>query len=205
MEKVRKNHWETVYQTKDTTKVGWFQLVPRVSNEWIDQLNLSKKASIIDVGGGDSLLADWLLEKDFAKVSVLDISSSALEKAKIRLGGLASKINWEVSDILEFEPKTKFDLWHDRAVFHFLTEPNDQQAYRSLVESSIVSGGYLLLMTFSKSGPSTCSGLPVQQYDVDDLEEFFVQDFELLKSLNYDHITPSSTGQNYSVALFRKK
>lgn len=205
MEKVRKNHWETVYQTKDTTKVGWYQAVPQVSIEWIDQLNLSKKASIIDVGGGDSLLSDWLLEKDFEKVSVLDISSSALEKARIRLGGLASKINWEVSDILEFEPKGKFDLWHDRAVFHFLTEPNDQQTYRSLVESSIVSGGYLLLMTFSKSGPSSCSGLPVQQYDVVDLDEFFSQEFELVRSMNYDHITPSGSSQNYTVCLFKRR
>lgn len=205
MEKVRKSHWETVYQTKDTTKVGWFQPLPQVSTAFISEVNLPKNASIIDVGAGDGLLVDWLLENDFGQITVLDISASALQKAKNRLGDPASKVNWEVADIVDFEPKRKFDFWHDRAVFHFLTEPKDQQTYLRLVECSIPSGGYLLVMTFSRSGPKTCSGLPVQQYDVADLEEFFSQEFELVRSMNYDHFTPSGTAQNYSVGLFRRK
>lgn len=205
MGNVKKEHWEAVYQTKDTTKVGWFQQVPRVSIEWIDQLNLSKNASIIDVGGGDGFLVDWLVDQGYEHVTLLDISESALQKAQNRLGPSASKVTWEVSDILEFESSAKVELWHDRAVFHFLTEPNDQQTYRSLVERSIVSGGYLLLMTFSRSGPSTCSGLPVQQYDEADLKSMFIQEFDCIKNLNYDHITPSGSPQNYTVALFRRK
>lgn len=205
MEKVRGAHWETVYQTKDTTKLGWFQPVPLVSIEFISELNLPQNASLIDVGGGDGVLVDWLLENDFEQVTVLDISGSALDKAKKRLGKFASSVHWEVIDIVDFEPKQKFDLWHDRAVFHFLTEAKDQQTYRRLVEGSIPSGGYLLVMTFSKSGPKTCSGLPIQQYNIADLEEFFNQEFELIRSLNYDHFTPSGAAQNYSVGLFRRK
>lgn len=205
MEQVRKSHWETVYQTKDTTKVGWFQPLPQVSTAFISEVNLPKNASIIDVGAGDGLLVDWLLENDFGQITVLDISASALEKAKKHLGKSASSVHWEVVDVIDFEPERKFDFWHDRAVFHFLTEPNDQQTYRSLVERSIVSGGCLLLMTFSRSGPSTCSGLPVQQYDEADLKSMFIQEFDCIKNLNYDHITPSGSPQNYTVALFRRK
>ncbi|WP_209332171.1 class I SAM-dependent methyltransferase [Lunatimonas salinarum] len=205
MEKINKSHWENVYQTKDTTQVGWFQGTPKVSIDLISGTKISGTTSVIDVGGGDGALVDWLLEEGFEKITVLDISASALEKSKIRLGEPSSKVLWEACDILDFEPKKKFDLWHDRAVFHFLTNPKDQQIYRRLVECSIHSGGFLLVMTFSKSGPTTCSGLTVQQYDIQDLEEFFVQEFELIQSLNYDHITPSGTAQNYSVALFRRK
>lgn len=200
-----KLHWETVYQTKDTTKVGWFQTKPKVSIDLISGLKIPKNAPVIDVGGGDGVLVDWLLEEGFEHITVLDISASALENSKNRLGESASKVRWEVCDILEFEPEGKFELWHDRAIFHFLTEPKDQQIYRRLVECAIHSGGYLLILTFSKSGPKSCSGLPVKQYDVSDLEEFFGDEFELVNSLNYDHITPSGAGQNYSVGLFRRK
>ena len=135
------NHWETVCLTKGTAKVGWFQLLPHDSIELIVYLNLSKKASIIDVGGGDSLLVDWFLDQEYEYVTLLNISESAIKKARNRLGPSASKGTWEVSDILEFEPKAKFDLWYDRAVFHFLTEPNYQQTYKSLVECAIASEG----------------------------------------------------------------
>lgn len=134
----------------------------------------------------------------------MDISESALQKAQNRLGPSASKVIWEVSDVLEFEPKAKFDLWYDQAVFHFLIEPNEQQTYKSLVKGAIASGGYLLVMTFSKSGPKSCSGLPVQQFDISDLQEFLRKEFEFVKGLNYDHITPSGSAQNYSVCLFNK-
>lgn len=205
MDKVKKSHWETVYQTKNTTKVGWFQGMPKVSMDLISEIKISKNASVIDVGGGDGSLVDWLLGEGFEQITVLDISASALEKSKIRLGELASKVHWEACDILDFEPKGKFDLWHDRAVFHFLTNPKEQLVYRKLVEKAISPEGYMLIMTFSKSGPKTCSGLPVQQYDIQDLKEFFSPEFELTESLNYDHITPSGSAQNYSVALFRRK
>ncbi|KPQ13556.1 MAG: hypothetical protein HLUCCX10_12625 [Algoriphagus marincola HL-49] len=205
MEKVKESHWEKVYQTKDTTKVGWFQIQPQVSIDLISEIEIDKTSPVIDVGGGDGLLVDWLVKERFSKVTVLDIATAALDKSKARLGEEAAKVVWESVDILKFHPERKFEIWHDRAVFHFLTDPKEQQIYRRLVESSILSGGHLLIMTFSKSGPKTCSGLPVQQYDIQDLEEFFDQEFELTKSLNYDHITPSGIAQNYSVALLRRK
>lgn len=193
-----------MYQTKDTTKVGWFQPKPQISLDLIRKVGIAFDSSILDVGGGDSLLVDWLLEMGFEDITILDISLSALEKAKERLGTEGSKIDWKVSDILEFKWDRKVNLWHDRAVFHFLTDPEKQQRYRSLVEEAIVPGGFLLLMTFSKSGPKTCSGLPVQQYDISDLEGFFSQGFDLVEGLNYDHNTPSGVTQNYSVCLFRR-
>lgn len=205
MEKVEESHWEKVYQTKDTTQVGWFQAKPQVSIDLISRIKISKNSPVIDVGGGDGALVDWFLEEGFKDVSVLDISDSALGKVKNRLGKSASKVHWITSDILEFEPEGKFYLWHDRAVFHFLVDPQEQQTYRRIVECSIAPRGYLLMMTFSKSGPKTCSGLPVQQYDIHELEEFFSHEFELIESLNYDHITPSGSAQNYSVCLFQRR
>lgn len=205
MGKVKKIHWENVYQTKDTTRVGWFQATPHVSMDLILEAKVSKDSPVIDVGGGDGFLVDKLLQEGFQDITILDISNSALEKAKNRLGESASKVNWVSCDILEFETQAKFRLWHDRAVFHFLTDPIEQLTYRRLVENSIADSGYLLIMTFSKTGPTTCSGLPVQQYDITDLERFFFKKFELIDSMNYDHITPSGTAQNYSVCLFRKR
>jgi ubiquinone/menaquinone biosynthesis C-methylase UbiE len=205
MEAIFEKHWNTVYQTKDTTKVGWFQPKPQISLDLIRKAGVTLDSSIIDVGGGDSLLVDRLLDMGFKDITILDISSSALDKAKERLGASCSKIQWVVSDILQFKPDRKFSLWHDRAVFHFITDSDKQQHYRSIVEEALAPGGFLLLMTFSKSGPKTCSGLPVQQYDISDLEGFFSQGFELVGGLNYDHSTPSGVKQNYSVCLFRRK
>lgn len=173
--------------------------------DFIGKTGVPNDAAILDVGGGDGKLVDHLLEEEFQDISILDISETALEKIKFRLGARQAQVKFIVSDIGDFEPSGKFDLWHDRAVFHFLTDPMDQRKYRSLVECSIASGGYFLVATFSKSGPNTCSGLPVQQYDIQDLEEFFGQEFHLLEGINYDHITPSGSAQNYSVCLFRKK
>jgi 2-polyprenyl-3-methyl-5-hydroxy-6-metoxy-1,4-benzoquinol methylase len=205
MEIIKESHWESIYQTKDTTQVGWFQSHPQVSVDLISEMKISKTSSVIDMGGGDGLLVDWLVEQRFEDITVIDISSSALMKSKNRLKDSAAKVQWETCDILNFEPEKKFELWHDRAVFHFLNDPKEQQIYRRLVECSIESGGYLLIMTFSKSGPKTCSGLPVQQYDIQDLKEFFSQEFELKEGLNYDHITPSGLAQNYSVVRLRRK
>lgn len=204
MESTLEKHWQTIYQTKDTTKVGWHQEKPQVSLDFIGKTRLPKNAAILDVGGGDSKLVDHHLEKGYQDILILDISETALEKIKLRLGDCKEQVKFVVSNILDFKPREKFLLWHDRAVFHFLTDANDQLIYRSLVESSIPSGGYLVVATFSKNGPNTCSGLPVKQYDVQDLEVFFGQEFQLLEGINYDHITPSGSPQNYSVCLFRR-
>lgn len=204
MESTLQEHWESVYQTKDTTKVGWFQPKPHISMDLIRKAGISEDSSILDVGGGDSLLVDSLLDFGFKEITILDISSTALEKTKERLGASGSTIRWVVSDVLQFKPDREFALWHDRAVFHFLTDENDRAVYRRLAESSISPGGYVVIMTFSKSGPKSCSGLPVQQYDIQDLENFFIHKFELLEGLNYDHLTPSGSVQNYTVCFFRK-
>jgi 2-polyprenyl-3-methyl-5-hydroxy-6-metoxy-1,4-benzoquinol methylase len=204
METTLETHWETVYQTKDTTKVGWHQTKPQISLDFIDKGHLPKNASILDVGGGDSKLVDYLLADGFQDITVLDISETALEKIKKRLKERQVQVKFVVSNILDFNPKAKFSLWHDRAVFHFLTGKRDHQEYLSLVEATIDSGGYLIIATFSKSGPSVCSGLPVQQYDIKDLEEFFSPAFLLLEGINYDHITPGGSPQNYSVCLFQR-
>lgn len=204
MEATLENHWETVYQTKDTTKVGWHQTKPQISLDFISKAHLPKNASILDVGGGDSKLVDYLLADGFQDITVLDISETALEKIKHRLKERQVQVKFVVSNILDFNPIEKISLWHDRAVFHFLTGEMEQKEYLNLVEESIASGGYLILATFSKSGPSICSGLPVQQYDIQDLEEFFRLGFHLLEGINYDHITPAGSPQNYSVCLFQR-
>ncbi len=204
MESALEKHWQTIYQTKDTTKVGWHQEKPQVSLDLIEKASIPKGAAILDVGGGDSKLVDHLLENGYQDILVLDISESALEKIKLRLGDWKEQAKFVVANILDFKPREKFQLWHDRAVFHFLNEANDQLIYRNLVESSLPPGGYLIVATFSKNGPNTCSGLPVKQYDITDLEDFFGQKFHLLEGINYDHITPSGSAQNYSVCLFQR-
>jgi cyclopropane fatty-acyl-phospholipid synthase-like methyltransferase len=205
MEATLENHWQNVYQTKDTTQVGWHQTKPQISLDYIGKTQLPRDASILDVGGGDSKLVDYLLADGFHNITVLDISETALEKIKLRLKERQVQVKFVVSNILDFNPVKTMSLWHDRAVFHFLTAEREQHEYLSLVQESIATGGYLILATFSKSGPSICSGLPVQQYDIQDLEEFFGQEFLLLEGFNYDHITPSGSAQNYSVCLFRRK
>jgi phospholipid N-methyltransferase len=198
------SHWQNVYLTKDTTKVGWHQPRPQVSLDFIAKTKISTEDPIIDIGGGDGYLVDHLLEAGFQNLSMLDISEAALEKVKFRLAEKKDQVNFVVSNILDFNPKTKFNLWHDRAVFHFLIKKEDQEKYRKLVEEAVVLQGYLILATFSKSGPNTCSGLPVQQYSIQDLKEFFSRGFELVEGMNYDHITPSGNPQNYTVCLFRR-
>ncbi len=204
MESTLEKYWQTIYQTKDTTKVGWHQEIPQVSLDFVGRTRIPKNAAILDVGGGGSKLVDHLLEKGYQDILVLDISETALEKIKQRLGDRKEQVKFVDSNILDFKPREKFLLWHDRAVFHFLSDANDQLIYRSLVETSIPSGGYFVVAAFSKNGPNTCSGLPVKQYNIKDLEEFFEQEFRLLEGINYDHKTPLGSAQNYSVCLFQR-
>jgi cyclopropane fatty-acyl-phospholipid synthase-like methyltransferase len=172
--------------------------------DFIDKAHLPKNASILDVGGGDSKLVDYLLADGFQDITVLDISETALGKIKHRLKERQVQAKFVVSNILDFHPIKKFSLWHDRAVFHFLTGEEEQKEYLGLIQESIASEGYLIIATFSKSGPSICSGLPVRQYDIEDLEKFFSPAFLLLEGINYDHITPGGSPQNYSVCLFQR-
>lgn len=199
----RKLHWETVYETKNPDQVSWTQEIPKNSLDLIRSCNLPKDAKIIDVGGGDSKLVDFLLAEGFTHITVLDISAKALEKAKVRLGTAAEQIKWIVSDISEFEPETMYDLWHDRAVFHFLTA--DDLIRRYVETANKYVKGHLVVGTFSESGPLKCSGLEICQYSQASLTSVFADSFEKLQCLNDDHQTPFGTIQNFTFCSFKKR
>ena len=203
MEISRKNHWETVYETKQPNEVSWTQEKPQTSLDFIRETNLGKSAKIIDIGGGDSKLVDFLLEQGYENLTVLDISASALERAKIRLGDKADRVTWIVSDITEFEPDTNYDIWHDRATFHFLTTENQINRYVKIAQKWI--SGYLIIGTFSYEGPNKCSGLEIKQYTETTLENQFQKEFEKLKCINEDHKTPFETIQNFIFCIFRRR
>ncbi|WP_206735977.1 class I SAM-dependent methyltransferase [Aequorivita sp. KMM 9714] len=199
----KKNHWETVYETKTPEQVSWTQEVPKTSLDFIQSLELKKTAKIIDVGGGDSNLVDHLLKAGFENITVLDISEKALNKAKKRLGDKAEKVTWIVSDITEFEPETTYDLWHDRAAFHFLTNAEHIEKYKQTIKNSV--NGYLIIATFSENGPLKCSGLEITQYSEEELSSEFAEDFEKISCLNEDHKTPFDTLQNFTFCSFKKR
>ena len=202
MEKNLKAHWETVYSTKTPQEVSWTQEKPAISLDFILSFKLDKSASIIDIGGGDSLLVDFLLDLGYTNISVLDISAHAIERAKVRLGDKASLVTWIASDINEYQPMITYDVWHDRAAFHFLTAPSDIRRYASLVSNHAKN---LVIGTFSKDGPLKCSGLEITQYDEASLGDLFkAEGFECIESKREDHQTPFGTSQNFVFASFRK-
>ena len=198
----RKNHWESVYENKDAHQVSWTQEIPKTSLDFIRSLGIEKDASIIDVGGGDSKLVDYLVEAGYKNITVLDISAKALEKAKRRLGKKATSINWVVSDITEFEPKSSYDVWHDRATFHFLTKKSQITNYIETVRKCV--NGHLIIGTFSDKGPNKCSGLDIRQYTEETLMLELESGFEKIKCIREDHITPFDTKQNFLFCSFKK-
>jgi len=198
-----KNHWENVYETKNPDEVSWTQKVPKTSLDLIEETSKGKSSKIIDVGGGDSNLVDFLLEKGFENISVLDISAKALEKAKKRLRIQAENIDWIATNITEFKPNTTYDIWHDRAAFHFLTTEEEIKKYAEIVKNAV--SDTLIICTFSVNGPQKCSGLSIVQYDEDRLKAIFSESFELVKSFTEDHITPFNTVQNFIFCQFKKK
>ncbi|MDX1365419.1 MAG: class I SAM-dependent methyltransferase [Arenibacter latericius] len=199
----RKKHWETVYNTKNPDQVSWTQEMPKTSLEIIHSFGLNKSAKIIDIGGGDSELVDYLLDEGYTNITVLDISAKALEKAKTRLREKANKVKWIVCDISEFEPTTSFDLWHDRATFHFLTSPEHKRKYIETARKSV--SGFLTIGTFSKTGPEKCSGLEINQYDEEELSKEFINGFDKIKCATEDHITPFGTTQNFLFCSFKRQ
>lgn len=199
----QKEHWENVYQNKQPSEVSWTQEVPKTSLEWIHSFMLPRTAKIIDVGGGDSNLADHLLEEGFTDITVLDISANAIERAKKRLGRKAQEVNWVVSDITEFSPHTNFDLWHDRATFHFLTNIEQVSKYAGIVKSCVTD--YLIISTFSENGPKKCSGLDIRQYSEEDLHDEFKDQFEKIRCMTEDHVTPFNTIQNFLFCSFKRR
>lgn len=178
MNNERKNHWEKIYAEKSPAQVSWTQKEPSTSIDFVKTTSLPMDAPIIDVGGGESHLVDRLIELGYSDITVLDISKNALERCQQRLGKKAEKVEWIVADITQFQPSRSYALWHDRAVFHFLTHENDIKTYKKLVRNYLDHS--LILSTFSLKGPLKCSGLPIQQYDSAGLASLFAPQFELV-------------------------
>lgn len=200
----RKEHWNKVYDSKTPTEVSWYEPMPETSLNYITECKLDNDAAIIDIGGGDSFLAEFLLAKGFTDVTVVDISEKAIERAKKRLGERAEEIKWIVADASEFKPERQYDLWHDRAAFHFLTEDEQVQNYLQTVKRSVKPGGFLVIGTFSENGPKKCSGIEIRQYSVSQMQDLFSDDFTTMSCKNIDHTTPSGGIQNFTFCSFRK-
>lgn len=198
----RKEHWEKVYSTRQSHEVSWTQDLPKTSLDFIHGFHLAKTASIIDVGGGDSRLVDYLLEEGYENISVLDISELALERAKQRLKSNAEKVHWIVSDITQFDPTNVYDCWHDRATFHFLTSSTDINTYLHSARRAVAK--FMVIGTFSDQGPKKCSMLDVHQYTEDELQKQLANGFEKLKCITEDHTTPFNTTQNFLFCSFRR-
>jgi ubiquinone/menaquinone biosynthesis C-methylase UbiE len=200
-----RTHWEKVYHTKAPTEVSWFQQHSRLSLEFIKHSEVSRTAQIIDVGGGASSLADDLWQDGYRNITVLDISEKALQVAQSRLGETAEHINWWAADIREAElPADSYDIWHDRAVFHFLTEPADRHVYLETMRRSLKSGGHSIIATFAPDGPEKCSGLSVQRYSPEELQAEFGTGFTLMRFTREDHHTPGGAIQKFLYCHFRK-
>ena len=200
---MKKEHWQDIYATKGMQEVSWFQKVPEISLDLIQKVAPNKDASIIDVGGGDGFLVDNLLELGYTNITVLDISENAINRSKQRLGNIDEKVKWVISDITNFLPEKKYDVWHDRAVFHFLTEQKDIAKYKKLVNKSI--NDYFVLATFSDEGPNKCSGLEICKYSELDLKKQFDNSFKVIESFKKNHSTPFNTTQNFTFSVFQKQ
>lgn len=200
----KKTHWEKVYTTKQLTDVSWYQPNPAVSLQFVKELGIPAYASIIDIGGGDSLLVDNLLDAGYTDISVLDISEAAIERAKKRLGPRAEMVHWIISDITAFKPLRAYDFWHDRATFHFLTKEEEVQTYLDISQKAIAPGGKLLIGTFAENGPEKCSGLPVQQYSEEKMTATIRRWFQKIKCIHTDHLTPFNTIQHFLFCSFKK-
>jgi len=198
-----KEHWENIYQTKKSNEVSWLQEKPETSLDLMSEIGIERNAKIIDVGAGTSKLADNLLALGFRNITALDVSSNALNESKKRLGDKANNVKWIVSDLREFETNDNYDLWHDRAVLHFLTEEEGIRRYKELVRTHLKPKGYVIVSTFSVNGPKRCSGLDVRQYSEDSMKTLFTG-FEHIKSFEEEHITPWGASQIFLFSVFRK-
>ena len=194
----KKEHWDNIYSTKSLEEVSWHQPIPKISLDFILSLDLAKDSPIIDVGGGDSFLVDSLLNEGYTDLTVLDISKVAIERAKIRLAKNANKINWIVSDIINFFPERKYSIWHDRAVFHFLRKEKEINFYLKSLNSGTATDGRLVLGTFAENGPIRCCSLDVKRYSFNDLERKIGDQFHIEKTINSIHKTPFKTEQSFN-------
>jgi len=200
----RKKHWEIIYSTKQLNEVSWYQQTPETSLNFIQDLNISKTARIIDIGGGDSFLIDNLLELGYYNLTLLDISKKAIERAKIRLGDKSKYVKWIEADASDFTPTETYDLWHDRAAFHFLTDENEIKNYLESAKKGVKETGNLIIGTFSTEGPKKCSGIDITQYSENSLINKFSNSFQKLSCKTIEHETPFNTTQNFVFCSFKK-
>jgi trans-aconitate methyltransferase len=201
----RRAHWETVYATKAENEVSWFQDNPSPSLEAIALTGATPASAIIDIGGGASRLVDHLLALGFVDVTVLDLSAAALDTAKARLGTPAAKARWLLADVTTWEPTASYDVWHDRAAFHFLTGENDRAAYAVRLDRALKPGGHAIIATFAPDGPERCSGLPVMRYDAESLGRALGREFRLLQTRRHEHATPWGSRQMFQFSVFRRE
>ena len=201
----RQAHWQGVYSSKRPEEVSWFQETPAVSLELMRAAGVTQASSIIDVGGGASRLVDVLMDAGYQNLTVLDLSAAALAATQARLGQGAAAVTWIAADVTTWQPRETYDLWHDRAAFHFLTEPADRGAYVACLMAALKPGGHAIMATFAPDGPERCSGLPVVRYDGASLTAALGDAFELLKTVRHAHATPMGSVQNFQFSLFRRR
>lgn len=201
----RETHWNRVFTTKADTDVSWHQAVPEASLRLVRACGIDPAAPVIDVGGGTSALVDHLLRSGHGDVTVLDVSAAALDRVRARLGADARRVRWIVADVTAFQPDRAYALWHDRAAFHFLTEPGDQAAYARAVAAAVAPGGWVVLATFAPHGPARCSGLEVRRHDAASLGAVLGPGFALVDEEVVDHTTPSGAVQPFTCARFRRR
>ncbi len=197
-------YWETVFQTKSDQQKSWFEDYPSTSMKLIGEHGLPKDAAIIDIGGGDSKLVDALLDAGYTNVTVLDISETALENARVRLGKRADEVQWIAADVCDFQSRSAYALWHDRAAFHFLTDAAQREQYAQAAGSALLPDGKLIVGTFSLDGPEKCSNLPVQRFNAQELKAEFAKDFVAEKCERIFHFTPFQTTQSFTFCVFSR-
>ena len=201
----RRAHWERIYTTKRETEVSWFQQTPAPSLELLALIGATRRSAIIDIGGGASRLVDSLISLGYEDVTVVDLSAAALAAAKERLGAKAMQVTWIAADVTTWEPSRTYDVWHDRAAFHFLTDPEHRTAYITRLRRALRPGGHAIIGTFALDGPERCSGLIVSRYDASSLAATLGPDFELIDTSRHEHITPWGARQNFQFSTFRRK
>lgn len=198
------NRWDAVYRDKPGDRLGWYEAVPQVSPDLIAALDLPDAPTIVDVGSGLSRLADWLVARGVGHLTLLDLSDTALAAVRARLP-VDAPVDTVAGDLRDWAPDRPYDVWHDRAVFHFLTAREDQDAYLAVLNTALKPGGFVVIGTFAPDGPETCSGLPVQRYDADALATRFGDGYEMIHTHRHSHFTPSGREQRYAFAVFRRR
>lgn len=199
-----KKHWENVYKTKSPDSVSWYQNEPTHSLKLISDLPIAFNNNIIDIGGGTSKLVDCLLDRGFRHIDVLDISENAIAVSQKRLGRRAENVSWHPKDITSFEATKTYSLWHDRAVFHFLTTPKEIQAYKQTLQKALKPNGYAVIATFAINGPLKCSGLEIVQYDAELIRQELGGSFELINQIQEIHVTPQNKHQLFNYFVFKR-